>query len=853
VFAVLFINFTSASFVKNSPAESIKAEYAPQDFLQGWIDIKLTNENANSLLSTNFGGSIEILDLLKLNNATITCNPKDCEPKYSINSDGKSSFNFSLLNGITKLLGIKFTGNIKSISSIKFSVQSNAQLSCENQIKIDVLNDKIIEAGNSNISIDEFCGLGVYGCYEDNELTEKYVLKKTPYCQKIKFPEAPGFEIGAWIIKTAGEDKIKMTLYDDEMNKMKECEISATISAGGEEYSCQVKNPFMKEQTGYVCINSATDAGSYQIVGNSEPSKVCGFLGNYIQKETAAYQIFAKPKKFDSPGTIEINNSMSSDGNLASDIEDYIYKKYGKLDCSAGCIVPIKLISQKDQNINISNLKVEYSKESGVVSEDKFYELTEIPAKISSGFQKINLEKARFSVPSEYGEKTLRLKLGDTEILSKKITVKKVATITSVSPKKTFAGYSTKFVADIKLEKENVTKYEWFFSDGKNATTSVKSIVHTFDSTGIFELKLKITDTNSFSSYRIFNISVNSPKEIIIPEIENQLKKIENARLEIKNFSGFAKERLNFAINFNSSENKIIKLQKDYEDAEDEVDYIKIIKELTSLKIPKTISISEEAEDILFYPKAENVNLDILKKIGGGDYKIAKKQEYIDAINSWFYDNAEIKMNYNEILLNYDTLENDVIKIFDLDIKGDEIKDYYIIIKDLEGLEFKESYSEKEEEGYAYIKTKGLENIIFSATEQIDFVNLPLFVSPSLLNLNVSDASESACNYNDECEKERGESWKNCKDCNSISLIALITLLISVGIVILYFITKIAYEKIQEKRLFENKSDLENISSYIKNAEKKNIEKEKMISNLKNAGWKPEQIHYAIKKHSEKK
>ena len=68
-----------------------------------------------------------------------------------------------------------------------------------------------------------------------------------------------------------------------------------------------------------------------------------------------------------------------------------------------------------------------------------------------------------------------------------------------------------------------------------------------------------------------------------------------------------------------------------------------------------------------------------------------------------------------------------------------------------------------------------------------------------------------------------------------------------------YFVLQKWYKTKYEKHLFQKGNDLYNIISYINGAKEKGFDHEKIKSNLKKAGWKDEQIDYALKKYSGKR
>ena len=65
---------------------------------------------------------------------------------------------------------------------------------------------------------------------------------------------------------------------------------------------------------------------------------------------------------------------------------------------------------------------------------------------------------------------------------------------------------------------------------------------------------------------------------------------------------------------------------------------------------------------------------------------------------------------------------------------------------------------------------------------------------------------------------------------------------------ITYIFMKKWYNKNYESSLFKNKNDLTNLMVFVKNAKAKNISDADMKTRLKKAGWKGEQISYALNK-----
>ncbi|MCH8240381.1 MAG: hypothetical protein IIB62_10110, partial [Proteobacteria bacterium] len=200
--------------------------------------------------------------------------------------------------------------------------------------------------------------------------------------------------------------------------------------------------------------------------------------------------------------------------------------------------------------------------------------------------------------------------------------------------------------------------------------------------------------------------------------------------------------------------------------------------------------------------------MDILEIVGGGKYDSRDEENYIDAVQLWNDDNIEAKLTYREISALYQHSTEPVIRVFELSLKENSslTYEYYVIMRDLENLRFQEDYFEREESGYVRISISDSEKtIIFSTTEDVDFRNLPLFISPPINRLSISGGSPPD-------EKER-----------PIALLILIIILIIVAAVVLYVILQEWYRRKYEKYLFKNRNDYYNMITYINNSKGKGL------------------------------
>jgi PKD repeat protein len=839
VLVIFFLNFISASFEFGNPTHFFDKNYGPFENLNGWINMSFNEESINSIFLDSFGNSISLIELLKKNNNYFySCDTKNCISDY-LTTNKSLIKNFSLKVGDSKILGFKLEEDLKSIDSISFLVESNAEKSCYNQLSFDFLNDYSIDFSNEKFLLEEGCSfLKNYGCFSGDVDSSEYIIGKFPnkHCQKVFLSESPAFELGAWIKRDGDQREIIAEIYNLDGSSVEDgsCVLS---DINEEEFSCLVNYSLSDSKEYYVCIYSNEEGiskikGYYLLDG-------CGFYGTSIQSENAAFKIFAEGKKFDNFGILNITNSLNNDNSLGVFAEDYIIEKYGSLNCLAkGCIVPFKLTSQKQQDITISNLEFKYESNFGQTISNYFYDLEEVPAKVNSDFQKLFLDKGNFILPFDYGNKSFKLNFSNREILSENLIIEKVPIIKSFFPTKIASVYPTIF--NIKVDSSSpILSYEWIFGDNETIITSDNNVKHAYSLNGNYKLKVIVTDSNQRISSKIFDITVESPKKMInatLSEIKDDLNKLEK---EFNELSFFYKKSLEETLELGLLNDKLKQLQRDYNSVVLEEDYIPIVEDILELRIPKEVYISKNTSNLVFYPEKENVNLGILETIEGKDYEIEDEENYIEGVFMWNKKNLDTNVKFIEFSVKYkDSLEEPLLRFFELNMikKDSSVRDPYFILENLENLKFEENYLELESSGYIYIILTGKnKKILFSTTEDVDFINLPLFISPEIARLPLIEVV---------IEDEEPKKWK---------LFIAILFLLLIILMISYIILAEWYKRKYESSLFKNPNSLYNLLIFIKIARGKGEDYKKIRLRLRKAGWNSEQIIYAIKKYSGKR
>ncbi len=784
--------------------------------------------------------SISLVKLIKMNTGfEDACSPIDCSPDYSVIADsGKTSKVFTLNSGNSSIFGFKFTGDIESVSKFFMNVSSNAQASEFPQLYIDILNDGIIDWQSYKSS--GYFGTKRYGCFSSTDIIGNVSITSAKYCEKINLPLAPNVRTGAYVSKkeeSVGSADFEISVEDLNGGEIGSCEATAY---GDEAISCISKDEetndlIIKEQGDYhICIKATEgDENKYKI--KYEKSGACGFTGTFSGIYTTDYNIFTQPGKFDSIGTFILDkNNVES---LFSKISGYLNLRYGNECGESGCIIPVNFISNiNNQQIYISNFIVEYFEAgTGDLTLDKIHNITESPAIVNSDFEKLYLDNANFSVGEEFGEQDFSLSLNGEEIFEEKIIIEKIPQIVSLNTRIVAAAYPTKFKVEVETFNSdgNITGYEWdFFANGSVVkTTQTNTITYTYNSIGAYKLKVTVKTLTGLNSSKTFDISVKTPKDAVNDLLEKRLEDLNTVKTTIESLPSFHKSSLESILNLTNSEANLETLLEKNKSASSDQAYIDIMISLVDLNIPRNIIETKVLNSAFFYSSKESINLEILKEIGGGTYNTNQEEDYINGIMAWNQEN-NIKFDFVE----YSTLEEDatkgILRIIELKLDEDASRgNSYLIIPKLDNLNFRQGYSEDEIDEYVYISLTGQSaEIDFSTTEDINFLDLPFFISPDISQLSTIPEIEE-------------------KQFRTTLFALILILLILVGITT-YIIMAKWYDKKYEKHLFKNRNDLYNIVTYIHNAKKKKVKNKEISQNLKKSKWSSEQVNYVMRKYA---
>ncbi len=855
IFLFVFSPLVLAEFDVGNPNYSISKAYGPNLSISGWVNMSFQDESADSVFTASFDGeaetSINLEEMLELNPGySHSCTPVDCGKDYSANNP-QTTKNLDM-DSEPKTIGLVFEGEVISIDSVKFNVESNAGSSCQSQLKIDFLDDGKIDLLNNKTGTGVCSGLKNYGCFNDNEALTEFVFEAgKSYCQKINLSESPGFRLGAWIKKVSGSSAVNASLYDLNGVKKGSCALPSITSTTGQEYYCDLDYLVLESEDYYVCFSATGGDANYRIRGYTDPAPLCGFPYLPAGPETAAYQIFAEGKEFAGVGSLNVGTTLPSGEDLSSIVYNYLVQRYGissgKTDCSAGCIVPVKITPSVEQTVSFKNLESKYSTTAGTIVGDKFYDIAESPAKITSeNFQKLRLDNAEFRTPEETGNYTFTLNLNSEEIISEEIEVKNVPIIKSVEPTLTTTGLPTTFEVKVTLPgNTSIGSYTWeFFDDGnitRTETTTINKVIHIYNEVGTYDLKISITDTKGFSSSKTFEINVTSPKELINTKLDEIDKNIERINSFTSVLPLFQKTAINSVLRLENVSSQLERLEQEYNDAltpeENLTKLNEIVGELLEIRIPNAIFKSTQADSSLFFPDLKFIDMDVIQAVAGGNYTGGNEENYKKAVSVWQQQNLGVTFDFNEFSADYDAGTESLVSTleFVIEEKSDLGYDYFIFIPALEGIGFDKSMQQKNDFYYTALGDKSVSRIGFYTTEDIGFTEVPVFISPSVSRLSVAGPPLIP----------EGKP--------KILIFVLVMILLVILGIVAYIILFQWYKKKYEGYLFPNRNDLYNVVHYVNRSKRKGVKNKEITKNLKKAGWNSEQIRYVMRKYEGKR
>ncbi|MFZ1971005.1 MAG: PKD domain-containing protein [Candidatus Nanoarchaeia archaeon] len=828
---------------------SISSQYSPNSTINGWIDVNISNEMANSSFSTNLNQNIPLISFIRAQNFSPTsnyiCSPANCNYSYVTTNSLVPTSLVHLNTGQSMVFGINITGNITSINSFSLNVTSNAPELNESQLSIDLLNDNNIE-WNQYKGAQDLANVKYYGCYNSSlGSSASYSIYSTNYCEEVYLSRSPMINIGA-DISGSGVSNLTLSIYDSNFNQLGMCKEPADSSG---EIGC-----IAQDNTGnsfpiiggyyYVCIKTdASNSSDQYLIGSQSQSPLCGFYGNNVPLTgyTANYAIFAQPGNFAPIGSFILNNTEAENskynGNpLETEISNYISSQYGN-NCQSGCVIPIKFSSNISQDLNLSDFNLSITTSRGIVILHNLYNVsTASPTYSTNGIQNFSLNYANFAVPNAFGSNNFVLNFnnntGSYTLLSSPINILQISQILSINPTITTALSPTNFVINMNAFGANVTSYQWNFGDGKGIeTTLTNNATYSYNQLGNFSLQITVTNSLNLTSSANFTIQVVSPKSAVNQLLILDTNDLKSLQSQMGSFPSFARTILNKTLNLANISNQLQDLTAANNSASSDSEYITIMSQLESINLPNSIQQTQSAL-VPFFQTNSTIDLDALKGIGGGTYDPNQQDDYINAIIASDLGNVSTSVSYGEFSAVYGSTVSPVLDTVQLNVNGPS--GYYLAVpSNLDNIKFDNIYQQSG--NYYYLPLTGNpQTISFATTETLSPNALPIFIAPSLTSISLSPASVKM-------------------GVNKYLVLALIIAGIIFVIVIVVFALIRWYRFRYESYLFKDRNDLYNIINYINSSKTKGLKNREIEKNLRKSRWSSEQVDYVMKIYAKKK
>jgi len=352
----------------------------------------------------------------------------------------------------------------------------------------------------------------------------------------------------------------------------------------------------------------------------------------------------------------------------------------------------------------------------------------------------------------------------------------------------------------------------------------------------------------NFSGEEVFTEQINVT--LVVEDIEtilnNKIAELNAIKVEINKYDLFEQISLNSALKISETESELANLSLDYIIASTQEELDNISASLALISIPDNIEITKTATSIPTFPVSGNVDLNALEAITNSTYETGEEESYKTAIIGWNVNNLDIKISFKEFSVYYGNAMESIVGTFDLEVSKKNPLSYpgYIFIEKMNNTLFKQDYQEQEQGNYYVFDLVGETEVIsFSTTESVNFTNLPFFISPAMIELDVEDFEYIEGEENEKNLYEK-KKW-------TIFILA-ITLVLIFGF-ILYLVLQTWYKRRYEEYLFKNKNDLYNLANYITNSKRRGLDNSQIEENLRKSKWSSEQIRYALRKYSGKR
>lgn len=815
VFLVSLISFVSADVdVYNYTFET---EYGQYEVIKGEVNLSLEDIYLDALVEGSLNQEITLEEFLDNNSIGYSCYTDDCEGSYEKGQQG-SDLDLSFSDEGWIGFYIEDDKEVREIEDISFNLSSDFDKSSEMPLQIKFFDSS---EWQWDLIGDEY-GDKDYGCYSSSSDTTS--VSESYFCEQIEINNRKKIRVGADI---SGSDnkELKMIVLGTGFHcsflpsAEDGCEIEFTDALDGEHSICLHEEGETNYEIGY---------------DNSENS--CGWTGSHIDFGSDSYTesgldfaiYLQQPKYVD--GEIEFNDDEID--FIVDDADSYINNKYNR-NCSDGCFLPIYL-KGINQNLNINNIELKYRSDLQK-SMNNIYVLEKDKPMLKSFNGVLDLSLTGFNVGEKDNSKRFKIEIDNEEIVDEDIEVFPSPIVEAIYPNNPAAGVEVMFYVNVDSD-NNITRYEWNFGDNTTMTTSKNSVGHVYEEIGGFDLTVKVIDENGYSSEKTISIIAGNPEEVVELKLNQSRDNINNVKSQIALFPSWYKNKLTKQLDIVNKESGLNTLEKKYENAFEDDDYLKIALGLQDLNIPKNVYVSEVLDSPLII-SLDYIQPSIIRDYVGGT---GNMEDYKEPINAWAQENVDGDIYIETLSVEFNKGIEDLGYVYRFTLNSDN-EAYFVLLNPLESTSF-ETQDAKKQGDSSIVPFSGEKTIKVFVNEPVDY-----FISPKLTDL-VLEYDIGKCNFNKICEKDLGEDSSNCSDCkNYIRAIIWVLVVILLGLVV-YTVLQEWYKRKYEAHLFKDRKQLYNLLMFISNARARGMSDDEIEKLLKSKKWSGEKIAYAMKK-----
>lgn len=842
------LNLTSTTIGANQP-------------IAGTINLTLTNHDSGTnviyYIDNVQKGSMPLLDFLNNANVVKSCNPSDCNKKYSLSDSGTASLeNFNAKNN--SYLGFYLQGTNVEIQELYFSVEGQSQIfeSCgDSSFKIDILGDGVIDYEYSSPGTAR-CG---YKYSSENFILNQAnayaIVENIPSCEKIYLPKTGSVFVSA-IIDSTNFEKLVARIYDplNTINELGNCTMYPDDDGN---YSCiiggefsQSPSFFVKEAKEYlVCLQDTASTNSYKIL-TEQTAPFSGFIGmNNIQNPNKDFAIYVQPFSF-SPFNDYFDFNSSKITNMKQSIQSYINTKYSG-NCSQGCVIPMRFISNdENQKINISLIDFKARIDGSLFQMNKVYQISPSYPNVNISNQLINFAFLNITSPTSTGTHKIGIKIGDT-LKEANFNVAQAPSIISLSPLQVIPNKPIMFFVNAQPSSANkpITSYKWNFGDGTYEQSTIEPFTtHTYLNPGTYNIVITVTDNTSISSSASFSVSTNLSFNYVNQSLNEKINSLNNFNSKLNLQDSWFRDL--FGINVTQLNQSLMQYKQQLNTSATETQLLTIQQGIDSINVPENITETLKIYESIYYSSPSFIYPAKIEELAYGSsaqYDSSLEEHYKNSIALWEENNLDIKISGTVKALNYKTNVEDklTLLIISLDPTGDNLDNIYFTVQLPAGVTYnnliirdRQSFDTKDlgdSIGFTFDSLTDKKYIYLAMPGSHDLTRIRMFASPDLNEFRTGTGP---------VEKEKTAPWV---------LVIFIILIILTGIgVALWFLWR-DYDIKLEKKLFSNKNDLFTLMNYISSALKANAKDSDIKEKLEKAGWKSAQINYAIKKVKKQK